>query len=285
MIQELRKLADTVTVGKEPSPPKKKGKTTSQPQKDVQTTSAMMVTSSKQSKAPQAKKPQSCKHCGKFVIHTDGICDVYNVPSANMASSGIRDTPNMSVVFQNMDFGNDNDNTEYLFVNDFGNLDDLTLARFMRMVAEPIRTSPVYDVSDDDVAPVQAPNHMFLPPDDPPIAPDLLNIKNCTRQLELYNRVCMEIQDVDAQPLRYGRHQYPGAVRADRPGNRICYAYLKPGEQLRVRRGTPKSVLRERQINSMLRRMWFGYRYQAAMSFPAMNPKHMFIYSGMVYRI
>ena len=93
----------------------------------------------------------------------------------------------MSVVFQNMDFGNDNDSMEYLFVNDFGNLDDLTLARFMRMVAEPIRTSPVYDVSNDDVAPVQAPNHMFLPSDDPPIAPDLLNIKNCTRQLELYN--------------------------------------------------------------------------------------------------
>ena len=141
----------------------------------------MMVTSSKQSKAPQAKKPQSCKHCGKFVIHTDGICDVYDVPLANMASSGIRDTLNMSVVFQNMDFGNDNDNTEYLFVNDFGNLDD------------------------------------------------------STRQLELYNRVCMEIQDVDAQPLRYGRHQYPGAVRADRPGNRICYAYLKPGEQGKTR--------------------------------------------------
>ena len=115
-----------------------------------------------------------------------------------MANSGIRDTPNMSVVFQNMDFGADNDNMEYLFVNDFGNLDDLTLERFMRGVSEPIRTSPLYDVSDDDVAPVQAPNQMFLPPDEPPIAPDLLNTKNCTRQLELYNRVCMEIQDVDA---------------------------------------------------------------------------------------
>ena len=69
----------------------------------------------------------------------------------------------MSVVFQNMDFRNDNDNTEYLFVNDFGNLDDLTLARFMTMVAEPIRTSPVYDVSDDDVAPVQGPGHLLIP--------------------------------------------------------------------------------------------------------------------------
>ena len=63
----------------------------------------------------------------------------------------------------------------------------------MKGVAEPIRTDPVYDVSDDDVAPVQAVNHMFLPPDDPPIVPDLLNIKTCAKQLELYNRVCMEI--------------------------------------------------------------------------------------------
>ena len=142
LIQELRKLADTDNVGKDPSQPKKKGKTTSQTQKDSPTNSAMLVHSSNKSQVPQAKKPQSCKHCGKFVIHTDGICDVYNAPSANMASSAIRDTPNMSVVFQNMDFGNDNDNMKYLFVNDFGNLDDLTLARLMTMVAEPIRTSP-----------------------------------------------------------------------------------------------------------------------------------------------
>ena len=46
----------------------------------------------------------------------------------------------MSVVFQTMDFGIDNDNSEYLFVNDFGNLDELTLERVMQGVAEPIRT-------------------------------------------------------------------------------------------------------------------------------------------------
>jgi hypothetical protein len=45
MIQELRKLADTDNVSHEPSPSKKKGKTTSQPQKDSQTASAMMVSS------------------------------------------------------------------------------------------------------------------------------------------------------------------------------------------------------------------------------------------------
>ena len=78
----------------------------------------MMVATPKQTKATSSKQPLSCKHCGKFVIHTDGICDVYNVPSVNLANSGIRDTQNMSVVFQNIDFGMDNDNSEYLFVND-----------------------------------------------------------------------------------------------------------------------------------------------------------------------
>jgi hypothetical protein len=164
MIQELQKLAGNYNIGHEPFPPKKNGETTSQPQKESQPTSAMMVTSSNQSSTPPAKKPQSCRHCGKFVIHTDGICDLYNVPSANMASSELRDTPNMNVVFQNMKFGNNNDNLEYLFVNDFGNLDDLTLAKFMKFVSVPICASPVYDVSDDDVAPVKAPDHLLLPP-------------------------------------------------------------------------------------------------------------------------
>ena len=99
-----------------------------------------------------------------FVIHTDGICDVHNVPSANMASSGIRDTSKMSVVFQNMEFGNDTDNLEYHFVNDFGDIDDLTLASFMQHVSAPIQTSSVYDVSDDNVAPIQDSDHLLLPP-------------------------------------------------------------------------------------------------------------------------
>jgi hypothetical protein len=94
----------------------------------------------------------------------------------------------------------------------------------------------------------------------------------------------MEVQDVDAQPLHYGRHQYHGAVRANRHGSRIYFAYLKPGETLTVRRGTPKTITRERELNSMLRQMWFGFRFQAKMAFSAMNPKHMFIYSGNVYR-
>jgi hypothetical protein len=68
-------------------------------------------------------------------------------------------------------------------------------------------------------------------------------------------------------------------------GCKICCAYLKPREMLTVRRGTPKTVTRERELNSVLRQIWFGFRFQAKMAFPAMNPKHMFIYSGNVYRI
>ena len=101
----------------------------------------MLVTSSDRSSTPPVKKPQSCRHCVKFVIHTDGICDVYKVLSANIASSGLTDTPNMSVAFQNIEFGKDDCNLEYLFVNDFGELYDLTLANFMKFVPAPIRTS------------------------------------------------------------------------------------------------------------------------------------------------
>jgi hypothetical protein len=86
-----------------------------------------------------------------------------------------------------MEFGNEYGNLEYLFVNDFGELDDLTLANLMKFVPEPICTSSVYDVSDDHVAPVQAPDHMALPPDLPLITPDLLGVKQCTRQQELHH--------------------------------------------------------------------------------------------------
>jgi hypothetical protein len=54
---------------------------------------------------------------------------------------------------------------------------------------------------------------------------------------------------------------------------------------LEVRRGTPKTLTRARQLNAMLRQMWFGFRFQAKMAFPELNPKHMFIYFGNVYRI
>jgi hypothetical protein len=74
-------------------------------------------------------------------------------------------------------------------------------------------------------------------------------------------------------------------VRANKHGVRIWFAQLKPGETLTLSRGTPKSVTREQELKSMLRQMWFGFRFQAMTAFPAMNPKHMFICYGNVYRI
>jgi hypothetical protein len=99
-----------------------------------------------------------------------------------------------------------------------------------------------------------------FPPDLPLITPDILKVKLCTRQQELYYRICMDVQDVDAQPLRYGRRQYRGAAPAHRLGGKLCYAYLKPGEVLQVRRGTSKTQTRARQLNATLRQMWLGFR-------------------------
>ena len=77
MIQELRKLAGNDDKEKAFSPPKKKGKTTSQPHPESQTTSAMMVTGSNRSSPSKAKKPQSCRHVASssstrmvFVMYT-----------------------------------------------------------------------------------------------------------------------------------------------------------------------------------------------------------------------
>ena len=130
MIQELRKLSANDDNEKASPTPKKKSKTSSSHQQESPKTSAMMATSSNQSHQSNTKKPQSCRHCGKFVIHTDGICDVYNVPSANIASSGLTDTPHMSVVFQNMDF----ENEEYIIAYHFGIIDDLTLENHLSLV-------------------------------------------------------------------------------------------------------------------------------------------------------
>ena len=93
-------------------------------------------------------------------------------------------------------------------------------------------TSPVYGVSDDDLPPVQASYHLMNPSGLLLIVPD-----HFTRQQKLFHRVCMEVQDGDEQPLRYG---IPGAVRANAPGRENCFSYLKSDETLRVRRGTPK---------------------------------------------
>ena len=94
-------------------------------------------TSRSKQQQKNVNSPQKCKHCGKCVIHTDGICDVYNVPSVHIASNGLRDTQNMSVMFDRTNF----DNNEYMFANDLGIIDDFTLDKYLRLVAPPILAS------------------------------------------------------------------------------------------------------------------------------------------------
>jgi hypothetical protein len=92
MLQGLRKLSSTSSSG-ESTPPAKKIRKQSTSQSFDTTTSAMIANNANTSRPKQQQKdaysPQKCKHCGKCVIHTDGICDVYNVPSVHIASTGL----------------------------------------------------------------------------------------------------------------------------------------------------------------------------------------------------
>jgi hypothetical protein len=69
---------------------------------------------------------------------------VYNVPSVHMVSSGIRDTQNMSVIFNNTDF----EDQEYIFANDLGIVKDLTLDSYLRLVPPQVCTSAHDELSD-----------------------------------------------------------------------------------------------------------------------------------------
>ena len=107
-------------------------------------------------------QPEKCKHCGKYVIHTDGICDVYNVPAVHMASTGLSDTQSYSVIFQDTSF----DDHEYMFMTTLGNttdltmdnlmpkppdlgiIDDLTTETFLRRVPRSVLESSAYELSD-----------------------------------------------------------------------------------------------------------------------------------------
>ena len=143
------------------------------------------------------------------MIHTDGICDVYNVPAVHMASSGMSDTQNYSVIFQDTSF----DDHEYMFTNDLGIVDDLTMDTYLSKVTRPVLESSAYDLSDAESPqiPVSPSPRPIL--DIGYISPDPDDIRGCTRQLELYYRVAMEVQDVDAQPLYYDNKSSPGEVQ------------------------------------------------------------------------
>ena len=144
-----------------------------------------------------SEQPEKCKHCGKFVIHTDGICDVYNVPAVHMASSGMSDTQNYSVIFQDTSF----DDHEYMFTNDLGIVDDLTMDTFLRKVPRSVLESSAYDLSDAESPQIPVSPSPIPILDMGYISPDPDDVRGCTRQLELYYRVAMEVQDVDAQPI------------------------------------------------------------------------------------
>ena len=122
MVQALRKLTTPSATTEESMPPAKKAKRQSLSKDDSPTDSAMVASSTTVNRPAKSKRggsdqPEKCKHCGKFVIHTDGICDVYNVPAVHMASTGISDTQSYSVIFQDTSF----DDHEYMFMTTLGN--------------------------------------------------------------------------------------------------------------------------------------------------------------------
>ena len=116
-----------------------------------------------------------------------------------------------------------------MFANDLGIIDDLTLDKYPRMVSPQILASTHYELSDAESPQIPVPPSSIPLLDTRYISPDPANVRECTRQLELYSRVAMEIQDVDAQPLYYGNKPRPGGVRALKPRWSNCYVYLKRG--------------------------------------------------------
>ena len=137
MVQALRKLFNATVSAGDSSPLPKKAKRQSSNKAETSTDSALIASSTTVTRPTKLKRsgseqPEKCKQCGKFVIHTDGICDVYNVPVVHMASSGMSDTQNYSVVFQDTNF----DDHEYMFANDLGIVDHLTLDKYLNVVIE-----------------------------------------------------------------------------------------------------------------------------------------------------
>ena len=155
------------------------------------------------------------------MIHTDGICDVYNVPAVHLASSGMSDTHKYSVIFQDTSF----DDHEYMFTNDLGMVDDLTMDTFLRKVSRSVLESSAYDLSDAEFPQIPVPPSSIPILDIGYISSDPDDVRCCTRQLKLYYRVAMEVQDVDAQPLYYGNKPRPGGVEVTSTQWSRCHVY------------------------------------------------------------
>ena len=143
-------------------------------------------------------------------------------------------------------------------VPDLGIIDDLTMDTFLRKVPRSVLESSAYDLSDAESPQIP------VPPSPIPIldlgynSPDPDNVRGCTRQLKLYYRVAMEVQDVDAQPLYYGNKPRPGGVEVTSTQWSRCHVYLKRGERLRVRRGERKTANRVRVLEAMLRQIYMS---------------------------
>ena len=87
---------------------------------------------------------------------------------------------------------------------DLGIIDDLTMETFLRRVPRSVLESSAYELSDAESPQIPVPPSPIPALDLGYIATDPDDIRGCTRKLELYYRVAMEVQDVDAQPLYYG---------------------------------------------------------------------------------
>ena len=96
---------------------------------------------------------QSCRHCGKNVIHTDGICDVYRTSTIRDSTTGqqanLVDNSNHKVLFDGNNFRDcaygffmDFEDAEELFV-DMEDLDD-------EVFLPPLPSLPVNDLLFDD---------------------------------------------------------------------------------------------------------------------------------------
>ena len=216
-----------------------------------------------------------------------------------MASTGLSDTQSYSVIFQDTNF----DDHEYMFMTtlenatdltmdnlipkptDLGIIDDVTMVTFLRRVPRAILDSSAYELSDAESPEIPVPPSPFLTMDFGYIGHDPNDERDCTRKLELYYRIAMEVQDVDAQPLYYGNKPRPGGVEIMTTQFSRCHVYLKPGERLRVRRGERKTANRRGALEAMLRQIWRGYWRQVGEAYPELNPRYMFIYEGRVFRI
>ena len=143
-------------------------------------------------------------------------------------------------------------------------------------MALPILASAYNELSDAESPQIPITSSPIYILDTAYVSPDPANVRECTRQLKLYSIVAMKI----CTTITLWEQTSPWGVRALKPRWSKCYVYLKRGETLRVRRGERKTTQRVRVLESMLRQVWRGYRYQVGIAFPELDTRFMFIYEG-----